>query len=228
MDARLQMSRTPDGNYLVYSWAESDTAFTYFQRKWNNLPTVKVRLLDIQNSELYAEADITANADGDIAYRATCHFIAPKFKFVSHNSFNNTTRIRLPATVSNSNPFSQLTSNNHWFSCNEVDFSGPFNCIFFNPSKDVGLFDQRIEQIDTRVYPNPAAGKVYLTIQLKKSVKVEVKVVNLLGQVLLEKNLNALAGANSFQLDLENLEAGIYFVNVNAHQASASKKLIIE
>ena len=57
------------------------------------------------------------------------------------------------------------------------------------------------------VYPNPA--KNYVTIESAKAADVKIYSVN--GQMLLQQNISE--GINT--IDLSNLNAGMYFINVN-------------
>ncbi|MBK7817975.1 MAG: hypothetical protein IPJ60_10860 [Sphingobacteriaceae bacterium] len=52
---RIQTSRSYNGDYIVYSWAESDTLITTNSCKWNEYPNVKLRALRVCDGVLNAE-----------------------------------------------------------------------------------------------------------------------------------------------------------------------------
>lgn len=69
------------------------------------------------------------------------------------------------------------------------------------------------------VYPNPTKDIVSVT---NSAIISNVKVVNLLGQTVIEKNANN----NTVQIDLSGIAAGTYILQVNADGASTSVKVI--
>lgn len=222
VDARLQMSRTPDGKYLMYSWAESDTAFTDAQKKWNALPNVKARLYDVVNHGLSpTEQDMTSGAQIQVASRAMYHFMSPKFKMV--NEGTNTVNVDLPTTVSNSLPYSQLTKNYHWYSCANMDFDRA------SPVVVTGIAQNKANGLNSsEIYPNPAKNNAVVSLNLANTSKVQIQVMNTMGQVVKSTSTEGQAGANTVNLDLNGLATGVYMVNIKVNNASTTKKLIIE
>jgi Secretion system C-terminal sorting domain len=221
LDARLQMSRTPDGKHLLYTWSESDTAFTDNQKKWNNLPNVKARLYDVDNTELSTtELDLTVDAPGEIANRAMYYFVSPKFKLVSKTT--TSINIQAPMTISNSNPYAQLTRNTHWYACVGAGFarSAPVNTV--------GIAENRNSVENSSIYPNPAKNAATLKVNLASTSQVQVDVLNAMGQVVKKNKSQGQLGTNNISVDLSGLASGVYFVNVKIDNASSTKKLIIE
>lgn len=223
IDARLQMSRTPDGRYLMYTWAESDTSVTVAQKKWNSLPNIKARLYDVANNDLSpTEMDMTAGAaQQDVAFRAMYHTISPKFKMVNEGSLNVT--VDLPTTVSNSNPYSQLTKNYHWYSCAEMDFDRSAPVVITGVGQN-----SSISANNSSIYPNPAKNSVVVGLNLAASSKVQIQVMNTMGQVVRTVSAQGQTGANAVNVDLSGLATGMYMVNIKVDNASSTKKLIIE
>jgi len=225
IDARLQMSRTPDGQYLLYTWTESDIAFTDNQKHWNNLPNIKARIMDVQADYLLRyKINLTVGAQGEVANRAMCHFVSPKFKFVSKTDERIT--IRVPVTVSTSGPYTQLSTNTHWYSCATLEFLRPMSA---DPYNYVGIDENNSTNSNTGyVYPNPARDQVTVEVNLSAISKVQVDVVNTLGQVIKSELTQGQTGTNKINVDISGLPGGIYFVNVKLDHASSSRKLVIE
>ena len=73
-------------------------------------------------------------------------------------------------------------------------------------------------ELQIKVYPNPTSRLVNLQFYTKNTahrMAVEIKVKNLLGQSMLSSvNKSFLGAFNSYDLDLEKLPAGIYFLEV--------------
>ena len=72
-DARLQMSRTPDGKKIFYSWTESDTAFANL--KWNIYPDIKWKGFDVTIKKITPRMNATTGdllADQGAYYHYMC------------------------------------------------------------------------------------------------------------------------------------------------------------
>ncbi len=81
-------------------------------------------------------------------------------------------------------------------------------------------------QVD--VYPNPANDNATLMINLDEASEVTITMYNSMGQVVSSDNKNLVMGTNNVALDVENLAAGVYFINVQQGTSKVSKKLVIE
>lgn len=246
VDARLQMSRTPDGQYIVYTWGESDTTVTTQQKKWNSLPNVKARVMNVSTGVVHsAEINVTGTgngftapgANGAVANRAMYHFVSPKCRVASTNTVNGPA-ITMPITVSNSNPYSQLTQNTHWFSWAVLNFGNvPDNEIVLcgsvttptTPVDTTGIAENALNSARSSVlFPNPAKNNATLNINLLNSSQVQVDIMNTMGQVVRTTVVEAAAGTNSIKINLNGLASGLYMVNVKVDNASSTKKLLIE
>lgn len=218
VDARLQLSRTPDGKQILYSWSESDTLFTNFQRKWNTFPNVKARLFDVEDNMMSpSKVDLT-DFSMEVSTRAMYHFISPKFKLVSRT--NNSFDIVLPLTVSNSNPYAQTGPNVHWFACAPSTFQRVIiNGIAQNTSR---LLD------NVAIFPNPATNQATAQVILTSSSTLQLNVLNAMGQLVKTSTAQGNTGENTLPIDLNGLVSGIYFVKIQSDNASTTKKLVIE
>jgi hypothetical protein len=237
MRARLQCSRTPDGKYIVYTWAESDTNYTSSTFKWNNIPNVKARAMDLsghitvptttaqtlQNYMAWTELNLTnptTNPFGPVQSNAQMHFVSPVCKLTATAETSFT--LAMPLTVSNntSTPLTQLLPNNHYYTTAMMAFTRP---------SGVGIAENTLSSIvNSQLYPNPAKGNASLMINLKDNSKVELKVVNLMGEVVKTSTVDSEAGINTLNVDLSGVASGIYLVNVKIGNTSAAKKLIVE
>jgi len=76
--------------------------------------------------------------------------------------------------------------------------------------------------------PNPFNDQTQFNITLNKSSDVNVRVTNVLGQQVLNQNMNYAAGNHVFTLDKGTLAGGIYNFTVIAGGEKVTKKIIIE
>jgi hypothetical protein len=77
------------------------------------------------------------------------------------------------------------------------------------------------------VYPNPSTGIVHLTISGLEGRKVEVTVLNVIGTVMYRESLTELNERFTKTLDLSRFANGLYYVKIEADNASQLCKLVI-
>lgn len=92
-----------------------------------------------------------------------------------------------------------------------------------------------VNDIDVRnsalnpLYPNPTSGDLTLSLDLLTSGLTNITVVNLIGEeVLVLGNEVFNAGRTIKDYDVSDLNAGIYFVQVNSGKFKATKRLIVQ
>ncbi len=91
----------------------------------------------------------------------------------------------------------------------------------------IGINDQSNEA-SLNVYPNPTTGKVMLDLNIANSVDASVKVYNVIGMMVAEKNLGTLnAGTNTNSIDLTNLDNGVYMVNVTTDGQVVTRRVVL-
>ena len=230
-DARIQLSRTPDGKFVVYTWAETDTFITNSFHKWNSNPNIKARVMDISTAKVNSvEINVTnpSTFPGHPAVKSSAymHYISPRCDYTFSFTVNNPTAtiggpiLRVPMTVSNSSPLLQGTANRHWYTSAD---------LYFGTLNDVGVSENVLTNVQNSfIYPNPAASAAYLKIGLNDNAKVNISVYNTVGQVVKTSSANGNVGENTISIDLNGISTGIYMVTVKVGNASTTKKLIVE
>lgn len=79
------------------------------------------------------------------------------------------------------------------------------------------------------IYPNPAQTSTIIDLTLSEISPVSYSIINATGQVVLTQNLGEIsAGSHLLNVDLTNLSAGIYNVNLLIDGRLESHKLIIK
>jgi hypothetical protein len=231
IDARLQLSRSPGGEYILYTWAESDTnLLTPTTKRWNTLPDIKARVFDVANGTVHpTEFDMTGTGPSNVAQHAMYHFISPKCKLASQNVANGPV-IEVPLTISNSAPYSQKTKNKHWYSQRRLNFGNvPDLYILSCSDKGVGISDNsNTGLLKNSLYPNPAKHVTNLSVELQKSSEIRIEITNVVGQTVKIFKADGRAGENSIPMEVNDLSPGIYLVNVNTERSKLVKKLVVE
>lgn len=80
---------------------------------------------------------------------------------------------------------------------------------------------------DFNIYPNPTNGVANVEFNVASSNNVTVDVINTLGQVVLNNNLGTVSGAQKVNINGNNLESGIYFVNIKIGDKTTTQKLTV-
>ena len=235
VDSRLQMSRTADGAFIMYSWAESDSSFIAGSKKWNIQPNIKLRCLQVDyqrlgcvdNNPLLQEYNVSkpsvsqGSQHPKVVNRATLHYMSPisATNTIVTSGSCSTVNITVPFTVTNSQPYSQLTNNSTWYTSAALTYNF---CDF------VGLNDTQSRLQSLILFPNPA--KISTTMKFESHVNRtgEMRVLNLLGSEMISKKFVSVLGENTIEVDLRNFPNGIYFINVKLGEESFTKKLVIE
>jgi len=235
MDARLQLGRTPDGQYITFSYVESDSSYTFNAFKWNNLPDIKTRCMAVTSGTNSYVMDAMASGgnpkqnvtqyDNNVRTRATLHYMSPTTSagtVIPSTSAFYTVEINTPLTVTNSNPYSQLTNNATWYGATTIAYQ-------FKQPSTVGLEKNSAETLaGSYIYPNPAQNSAIFAVVLPSSSAVDITVMNTVGQAVKVIRTQGQVGENHLNVDLSGLSSGIYLVNVKAGNAATTKKLVIE
>lgn len=78
-------------------------------------------------------------------------------------------------------------------------------------------------------YPNPVKSQLFIEVEINELHPTSIEVTDLLGRVLISQELKAKTDSNSYTLNMEKLNSGIYFARlVSNNQTSKQIKLIKE
>ncbi|MBL7930982.1 MAG: T9SS type A sorting domain-containing protein, partial [Bacteroidia bacterium] len=242
LSARLQLSRTPDGKYIVYNWTESDTTLVTNYRKWNIYPNVHARVYNSTTGTIHSldmNVTNTPSTPNSVKNRAMFMHTSPKCRLSSTVTANGPV-ISIPITVSNSSPYSQLSKNNHWFSWATLNFGNvPDGDIVVcgaaptpttpTDTSGLGVAESAYNSaMSSYVFPNPAKNNATVKVNLVNSSKIQIQLMNAVGQVISTTSMQGQAGVNSISLNISGVSSGIYFVSVKVDEAVGTKKLVIE
>ncbi len=105
-------------------------------------------------------------------------------------------------------------------------FTANSGTIRINSSVFVGI-NEASQNFNFSLSPNPANDKLNIVLSNKKAENVSVKIINNIGQLVKTAELGNATDINS-QIDVSNLNSGVYFVKTTIGSATSSKKLIKE
>ncbi len=160
-------------------------------------------------------------------------------------TFNNVLRIKsertqvdsiflgamfLQATVSSTVLYNWYTSSSSTplFSLQTDNAGAPTSAYYAEGT--TGIDDSKTQITNMMVYPNPATDNLTVSYSIDFDAEVNISVVNLLGQkVLSEQKQYQQSGAITESIDISNIPAGIYYVQVSSGNKSLlTQKLLIK
>lgn len=85
------------------------------------------------------------------------------------------------------------------------------------------------DQLSMEVFPNPAAGSTQLNLQLESAMDLQWQLFNPLGQLIQTQNLALSAGMHRQVLNLQNVPAGLYFLNIRNEKGQVrTTRLVVQ
>jgi len=95
-----------------------------------------------------------------------------------------------------------------------------------DPGSGIEAIDAYLAGIN--IFPNPSFGKIFMTSESKENSTVQLFVMDLLGQIVFEKEISFVSGFNSKEIFLNNISNGIYIIKIQKDEGSISRKIIID
>ena len=79
-----------------------------------------------------------------------------------------------------------------------------------------------------RVYPNPATDVLNIEVNASQSSAMNISVFNIMGQKVMEDNVNISTGVSRPSINTSSLSSGVYFVTVKANGFENTQKFIVK
>lgn len=100
--------------------------------------------------------------------------------------------------------------------------------LAFSGTVPTGVISVNALEATTAVFPNPASGiaTVYYHSVLGKDLTIILSDVT--GKIIETRNVRAIAGENSFPIDLKNAVPGTYIIQLKDENSVTQKKLIVK
>jgi hypothetical protein len=239
MDNMTQISRTPAGDVIFYSWADSDTAqFTGsmngvgFGESSNLAPNLRTSARNAYTGAIAYPQLIT---DGDLTWEGRALFptMAPEA------IWNGTDWVNPIVIAEFVDPIGQTFF--HYFG-DEATFSTSRFCdpsgiqlswdvigAGNEPCGVVNLDNQNAAEIVLgNSYPNPTAGEAIITFELPAVTNVTMTLRNMYGaEVAVLAEGEFIAGAHKVVAQTNDLAAGVYFYTLSANGKNFTKKMIV-
>lgn len=106
------------------------------------------------------------------------------------------------------------------------------NYKVFTPAEPTGISHENSREENLFVYPNPHSRFIHVNVNLKASEKVEVILLNMLGEALkpteyeTTMEYNAAGQIKGMKIDTEGLQKGFYFLRVQLNENTVVRKIL--
>ena len=104
--------------------------------------------------------------------------------------------------------------------------TGRTACVALDSCAAVGLSDVSLDQT-MQVYPNPTNGLFELSFNASATQNYKVTVLNTLGKIVYEYQLNDFAGDHKQMIDLSSLSKGVYVINLSSPTKNVMRKITV-
>lgn len=241
--ARIQVSRSTKGDFLLCTWAESDTNFANGARKWNHIPDLRVHALGIEGGkQVPGDAKIIlATNNAFVSGNSTMHYLANKFEtnyiktkltssLFGWDHFKAIYQASFALSVSNSNvfPFSPFATQTHWFCPAIIEFAIPLPPVIGDPWDPIetALKEKNEQESRISVFPIPASETVKIKYKVENELGFNaIKLFDVFGRKIMSREIET--PGNEMELDVLNLSKGVYFLSVEKNgKTIASRKIM--
>ncbi len=97
-----------------------------------------------------------------------------------------------------------------------------------SPNDEIVGLDEISEVSQLNVYPNPTEGELNIAFTIKNSATTDVKIMSITGQEIQSHFINAEAGSNLVLVDTNELESGVYFVQLTVNGTSKTIQFVVK
>lgn len=151
------------------------------------------------------------------------HFIIEKsssgkeFSFLAKVNGNGTTSQQQWYFTEDREPFTPVT----FYRLTQVDFDGTYR-----QSKVISVTLSLPESFTVTLSPNPAQSETWLSVVSAEESELEIHITDIHGRTVYNEIRNVQEGMNSFRIETDRWDAGIYFVTTRNGYTVKSTKLV--
>lgn len=91
----------------------------------------------------------------------------------------------------------------------------------------VGVAENKAD-VKFNLYPNPATTEAIVEIIMDNAAEVELRLLDMSGAVLAQRNYGSVDGTSTIQLNTNDLMAGVYFVELTVNGNRQTKRLVVQ
>lgn len=206
-DARMQMALSKDGSKVFYMYEDTRNG-----DPTNVAPDIFGRGYDVDTKKFTSVINFTELSD----FTSNNYFM-----FVGNRTIDAPGEWNIALTTSD-----QASSAN-------TDGGSPADHYFltgvkFTNADFLGINNVKNAGFEVSAnYPNPFSDKTAIAVKSVKPMEVTLKVTNMTGQVM-DTQSAFVSGTYKFNVNRDNLSAGVYFYTISANGNSVTNKMIVK
>ncbi len=234
------------GNFSFGLWGNSLTsypsvAFDASNTMYLSYSSVVDSLMSLVNPEkLVRHVYVIKSTDGGMNWTEPCDIVGSPNETIYEGVFASMAK-RVDGNIHliyqrDLGPGNGIPGTNPGDNKDENDNTGMNDIVYFKfpvseigaCQVDVGIKEQSSIVTDLKFYPNPATTNGTLEITLNDNSKMDINIMNTVGQVVYSTTAVGNSGFNKVDLNLSNLSNGIYFYQVKAgNSKTVTNKFVI-
>ncbi|WP_188495855.1 T9SS type A sorting domain-containing protein, partial [Flavobacterium palustre] len=90
------------------------------------------------------------------------------------------------------------------------------------------ISERQLGTVEVLAYPNPTTGEFAVQLSGYKSSKVSLVITNIIGQLVMQKEVSLVEGKQVVSCDLTNHARGIYLLKVLSADGENNLKIVLE
>ncbi len=140
---------------------------------------------------------------------------------INSDAFNNTTKLRFRCDAS---------ANNDWVYLDDIVIGG---CGFEDAGATRLFGNDLVAEVkadvinDVNVYPNPTTDILNIKYAVTTDTRVQLNVLDMSGRRLMTSAESAVKGENTTSMQVSELNAGIYYIQINTGEQQIVKKFVV-
>ena len=209
---RIQAARSSDGSKVFAVWTDVNLEEFGEDIEKIEFPDIYAFGKDVETGLVTGVTNFTKYSQVE----GSCFWM-----FTSPVTYDTDNSFKFPTTISEAGN-SELEAMEHFYidgiSFDKDDF------IIENWNMDV----TQIPSIEMDIYPNPASDFANLSLNMESAGDVSISLLNAIGQEVFYSKDTYKSGVHSVKIDLNGLEAGVYFYTVASENFSNTKRLVVK
>ncbi len=130
-----------------------------------------------------------------------------------------------------------VTSNDQYFNF-QISLNYIIDSVAFDPELRILSKNNKVnwslclptQEIDnqwlTKISPNPVSNLLTFNFQNNKTEKVDIQILNEVGQVVYSEKRNIVIGENNVSVNVQKLPSGVYFLKLSSNERLSSQKFV--
>ena len=209
---RIQAARSSDGSKVFAVWTDVNLEEFGEDIEKVEFPDIYAFGKDVETGFVTGVTNFTKYSQVE----GSCFWM-----FTSPVTYDTDNSFKFPTTISEAGN-SELEAMEHFYIDGMSFDKGDF--IIENWNMDVS----QIPSIEVDIYPNPASDFANLSLNMESAGDVSISLLNAIGQEVFYSKDTYKSGVHSVKIDLNGLEAGVYFYTVASENFSNTKRLVVK